>query len=133
MITKYDEIISDLHKEAYGYRPGPSYFDFWDQLNEAQRDTEVDYLQDVMQENMEREQALARESVRIFEEEVDKTIAYGAGDRKTALRWMTQNEKFYNQQCVEHWVWNLGILFTDEGRALVKELMEIVTFKEWAA
>jgi hypothetical protein len=45
---------------------------------------------------------------------------------------MTQNKKFYNQQCVEHWVWDLGILFTDEGRALVKELMEIVQFNKVA-
>jgi len=46
----------------------------------------------------------------------------------TALRWMTQGETFYHHQCVEHWVWNQGILFTDYGRELVKELMGIVEF-----
>jgi hypothetical protein len=67
-----------------------------------------------------------------FESQINLNIALGAGDRETALRWMTQNEKFYNQQCVEHFVWNLGILFTNEGRALVKELMGIVKFEEYA-
>ena len=77
-------------------------------------------------ERLEKERALAE-----FKALVQKTIELGAGDEETALRWMTQDETFYHSQDVEHWVWNQGILFTDEGRALVKELMEIVKFEEW--
>lgn len=67
-----------------------------------------------------------------FEEEVQTHIDNGAGDRQTALRWMTQNETFYHSQDVEHWVWKQGILFTDEGRELVKELEKIVEFNlDW--
>jgi len=43
---------------------------------------------------------------------------------------MTSGEDFYHEQDVEHWVWNQGILFTDEGRQLVKDLMNIVTFEK---
>ena len=43
---------------------------------------------------------------------------------------MIDGETFYTSQCVEGWVYNKGILFTDFGRNLVKELMEIVTFSE---
>ena len=55
-------------------------------------------------------------------------IEAGAGNRITALRWMTSTETFYLEQDVEHWVWNQGILFTDYGRELVKELCTIVEF-----
>jgi hypothetical protein len=56
-------------------------------------------------------------------------IEAGAGNRINALRWMTSTETFYDSQSVEHWVWKQGILFTDEGRELVKELMGIVQFE----
>ena len=45
---------------------------------------------------------------------------------------MTQDETFYHSQDVEHWVWKQGILFTDYGRELVKELEKIVEFNlDW--
>ena len=55
----------------------------------------------------------------------------GAGDRETALRWMAMEETFYGKQDVEHWVYKHGFLFTSHGRAVVEELMNIVTFKEF--
>ena len=42
----------------------------------------------------------------------------------------SDGETFYLEQCVEAWVWKRGILFTDYGRELVKELVEIVTFED---
>ena len=57
----------------------------------------------------------------------------GAGDRQTALRWMLQpaGEVFYHRQDVEGWVYGHGILFTDYGRKLVDELIDLVTFADW--
>ncbi len=42
---------------------------------------------------------------------------------------MTSTETFYHVQDVEGWVYRQGILFTDYGRELVEELMEIVEFE----
>ena len=56
----------------------------------------------------------------------------GAGDEETAIRWLTQDEEFYHSQDVEHWVYNQGILFTDYGRELVKQLDNTVSYKEAA-
>ena len=131
MFTYSDELFSDFHKDAYGFRPR-GYHEFWNATPERKQEIWDDVQQDFLQEMVREENAKAEALVQ-FECEVAQTISYGAGDRATALRWMTQNEKFYHQQSVEHWVWNQGILFTDEGRALVKELMNIVTFEEWEA
>jgi len=43
---------------------------------------------------------------------------------------MTSTETFYTHMSVESWVYRQGILFTDYGRELVEELMEIVEFED---
>ena len=123
------ELFSDLHKDALGFRPrAHSFYD--EATTDAERQQMWDYLCQILKENMAAEREHEARAVRDFEAEVENVIALGAGDRATALRWITSSEDFYNAQCVEHWVWQRDILFTDMGRQLVNELMEIVTFKE---
>lgn len=126
------EIFSDLHKDAYGFRPrGHRFYD--ETTTDAERQQIWDYLVQVVEDNIAAEKEHEARALRDFESQINLRIALGAGDRATALRWMTQDEKFYHGQDVEHWVWNQGILFTDEGRQLVKDLMDIVTFEVWEA
>jgi hypothetical protein len=122
--------IYEGHKDAFGVKG--RHYDFESMTMDELR-AEYDYICRAAQETFDREAEEARNAVAEFEAEVAQTISYGAGNRETALRWMTQNEEFYHGQDVEHWVWNKGMLFTDEGKALIKELMAIVTFKEWEA
>ena len=130
MFTYSEELFSDFHKDTYGFRPR-EYHEFWDATPERKQEIWDDVQQDFLQA-MVREEKAKVEAVAQFNRDIEMYMAFGARDRADALRWMTQNEKFYNDQCVEHFVWNLGILFTDEGRALVKELVEIVKFEEYA-
>ena len=131
MTYTYDEnVFSDLHKDAYGFRPRGH--EFYDATPERKQEI-WDYFCTIVEENIAAEREQADRALRDFEQEVENMIDLGAGDRTTALRWMTQNETFYHEQDVEHWVWNRGILFTDEGRELVEDLMNIVTFTEWEA
>jgi len=132
MTHTFDEsIVSDLHKDAYGFRPRAYFWDRWEEMTDDEKQSEWDSLSD----ESERQVQLNRESevadLVAFEALVEVYIELGACDRSVALRWMTQSDEFYHAQDVEHWVWQKGILFTDEGRALVKELMEIVEFKDW--
>ena len=82
---------------------------------------------------IEAEEVEQNRAVEAFEQAVQNTIAMGAGNRATALRWLTDAETFYSHQCVESFVWSQGILFTDYGRALVTELADIVTYVEYDA
>lgn len=126
------ELFSDLHKDAYGFRPrGHRFYDA--ATTDDERQTIWDNLQQVVVDNIAAEREHEARALRDFEAEVANTIALGAGDRATALRWMTSEDEFYDVQCVEHWVWQRDILFTEAGRQLVKDLMEIVTFKKWEA
>lgn len=133
MTFTFDEnIVSDLHKDARGFRPGQGWWESWTSSSNERKQQIWDSLVQEMNEEMDRERRMEKLAVEDFEAEVQQYIELGAGDRATALRWMTQNEEFYHEQDVEHWVWKYGILFTDYGRQLVKELMQIVTIREYA-
>ena len=129
--TFSEELVSDLHKDAYGHRPSFGWWDSWNNSSDAYKQRVWNGLLLALDDTMERERLQKIVDLAEFEREIAITIAAGAADRVTALRWMTQNALFQHEQDVEHWVWERGILFTDEGRALVKELMEIVEFAEW--
>lgn len=127
------DIFSDLHKDAYGFRPRSHRF-YQESTTDAERQQIWDNLCQVVEDNIASEKENEARALRDFEAEVANTIALGAGDRTTALRWMTSSETFHNFQCLEHWVWNRGFLFTDEGRKLIQDLLKIVRFEdEWEA
>ena len=88
---------------------------------------------DMVDMDILKEEAFAAEvAIDDFEGLVGDTIyTHDAGDCETALRWMTMEETFYSRQCVEHWVFNRGFLFTSHGKAVVEELMDVVTFEEF--
>ena len=125
-----DNIFSDLHKDAYGFRPRGH--EYYEAAPARKQEIWVKVCED-LEVAQDEEGRRAQEAIAEFEAEIQENIEYGAGDRKTALRWMTQwaLHRFYHSQDVEAWVYKQGILFTDYGRELVEELMEIVTFEEF--
>ena len=127
-----EQILSDLHKDARGFRPRGEFF--WASWNESDNDGKQAIWDNLISELdvVNREDALREaEALEDFKARITDVIGLGAGDRETALRWRPDRETFFHSQSVEAWVWEQGILFTDYGRKLVKELMEIVTFEDW--
>ena len=122
--------IYDAHKTAFGCKG--RHYDF-DSMTLQELKDEADYISRACDEQMALEAEQEARSIKEFKALVQKTIANGAGDEETALRWLSQGETFYHMQDVESWVWDYGILFTDYGKELVKKLEGIVTFKEWEA
>ena len=126
------DIFSDLHKDVYGFRPSAIFMKNVKNFSDQERDDLWESLCDQLEENTKVEVAQAELDVAKFEARVLDVIDLGAGDRETALRWITSQETFYHSQCVEHFVWEQGILFTDYGKGLLKELLNIVEYKEYA-
>ena len=133
MFTFDDHIVSDLHKDARGFRPHVAFWEGWNSSDDENKQAIWDGLLRELERTQAEEARIEAECLAAFEEEVQDCIELGAGDRQTALRWMTSEETFHHSQDVEGWVFRRGILFTDFGRELVKELMDIVTFVEWEA
>ena len=131
MFTFDDQTVSDLHKDARGFRPHAAFMEGWNSSDDENKQAIWDGLVRELERHQAWEAIREREALSEFQGELEILIESGAGDRQTALRWMTETETFHNSQSVEHWVFRRGILFTDFGRELVKELMDIVTFEEW--
>ena len=122
--------IYEEHKTAYGTKG--RHYDFAS-MSREELEREADRIADAAEKAYADEKAAEKADLAEFKAQITDVIEAGAGNRITALRWMTSIETFYHSQCVEHWVWKQGILFTDYGRELVKELMEIVEFEKEAA
>lgn len=123
-----DELFSDYHKDAYGFRPRGIIMDNWNMMPPAEKQARWDQLGDMVANNAELAKTKQDADLNTLKAEIEKHISLGAKDRSEALRIMTQNERFYSGQCVEHWVWERGILFTPYGKELVQELCKIVTY-----
>ena len=80
-------------------------------------------------QNQQEEKVQEQAAVEEFQARIEDVIGLGAGNRLTALSWITGQEKFYHSQDVESFVWEQGILFTDYGKKLVKELLTIVKYE----
>ena len=130
MYTYTTDLFSDLHKDVYGYRPRGAAMEDWNSRTPRQKNELFNALCEELEEVTRDEKRQADRNVMEFTGEILKVIELGAKDRETALRWMTQDEKFYSEQCISHWVWARGILFTDYGKQLVKDLTAIIKLEE---
>ena len=132
-MTYSTDLISDLHKDAYGYRPRGRFFADWAEATDAEKQEMWDIMTATLEANAKAERAQELKDVAQMEADIGAYMAFGARDRKDALRWMTQSQTFYSGQCVEGWVWEKGVLFTDYGKALVQELLQVVKYNTEAA
>lgn len=119
--------IYEGHKDAFGTKG--RHYDF-DSMTMDELKAEADYISESIQKAIDAEKEAAQLALDEFEARINEIIEIGAGDRETALRWMIQGEKFYQQQDIEHWVWNQGLLFSEDAEKLCEELKRIVTFVE---
>lgn len=83
-----DNTVSDLHKDACGFRPSSGFWDFWSTASDDQKQATWDNLISVLDDTIAREEAITKENLAKFEELIDVTMASGARDRSTALTWI---------------------------------------------
>jgi hypothetical protein len=109
-MTNFDEsILSDLFKDAYGFRPKDVFWDRWAQLTDAQKQSEWEYLCRLSDEAVEEEQAQQQRSIKYAEEAIAKVLETVIGStRKDAIRFLIDA---YNADDQEELEWKLGVPF----------------------
>lgn len=132
MHTYSDDIISDLHKDVRGYRPTASWWQMWNALGKAEKQNVWDALCNELETKIKHEKIAEEKAVAEFKERIEQAQVWGARDYFDALRWITGCETFYHVQDVEHFVWEQGILFTDFGKQLIKDIAKVTEYKEFA-
>jgi hypothetical protein len=125
-MSKYDEnIISDLHKDVYGFRPRQDWWQHWNSVPEASKQAIWDYLCDECDAQIVAQKVRDDEALKDFEVRVDQMIQLGAADRDTAILWivdsldLTENDLWYGAEYVCH---RLNLSYDNYG--LFKEAVD---------
>ena len=84
----FDEnCVSDLHKDAFGFRPSQSFWEYWDEANDARKQRIWDDLLEALDREMEFQRQREAAAVEIFDEMLDRLYRAGAKDFAMAIKW----------------------------------------------
>ena len=90
MFTYDDELFSDLHKDAVGFRPrGHEFYAASRSRKQEIWDSYVDQVNVELAREHDERQASKIE----FEGKIADLISIGAGDRETAIRWLLTSDE----------------------------------------
>lgn len=89
MTYTFDEdLISDLHKDAYGFRPSQSFWSIFAAANPEQKQAIWDDLLESLEATVARERQEQARAVERFEHLVADLIRCGAKDFEMAIKWL---------------------------------------------
>lgn len=88
MYTFDGNIVSDLHKDAYGYRPREYFWAEWNNSTDADKQHIWDRLIQDLQLAMEEEAQQEIAAINAFELEIADALDLGAPSREDAVRWI---------------------------------------------
>lgn len=102
-----EDLISDLHKDAFGFRPKGNYFAWWDSLSNDEKQAEWDSLYQTFIAREESEREMEAESVKSLEDRIVALREHGARSREMAIRWL--DEAYETNGDVSFLEYNLGV------------------------
>ena len=110
------DTLSDLHKDARGFRPRSEAF--WATFATADADGKQaiwDGLIKEMEDRQSEELAAEHRALANFEARIAEYVALGASDRETAIRWILQAEGLDNEYDAGYICYCLGLSYDLEG------------------
>lgn len=111
-VYTFDEnIVSDLHKDARGFRPSGSWWMMWEEASDLRRQEIWDNLIDEMRAEQEYEAERQAHALDRFEGLVSKTIEHGAADRETAIRWIVESLDMGEYATAEYACYQYGLSY----------------------
>lgn len=94
MAYTFDEnIVSDLHKDAYGFRPTALFWSMWNTVSDTGRQNIWDGLLDDLSASLDAAGCEEVTAINAFEVEIAGALDLGARSREDAVRWIIQGMK----------------------------------------
>lgn len=87
MYTFDENLISDLHKDAYGFRPSESFWSTFAAFNPDQKQALWDSMIADLNSSIEEDRKLQEEAVVKFEDRVDN-LMHDSTTRKIVVKWL---------------------------------------------
>ena len=118
-MTKYtfeDNIISDLHKDARGYRPTESFFEMWNESSDDTKQEVWDMLCEEMEISMKEQEAAEAKALVEFRKLIRSVMDTASCNWKTALRYLVDGENLDVNFDIDYFLWNQGIGFNDRNK-----------------
>ena len=112
--TYSDELMSDLHKDAYGCRPGVTYRLYWETLSAIEKQVEWDLMISAMQAEQEAQRQYEKEAVTEYEMQIARNLDIGAGTRKDAIRWILDSMELSPYDDAGYVCYKLGLPYSME-------------------
>ena len=91
MYTFDGNIVSDLHKDAYGFRPREYFWAEWNNSSDADKQHIWDHLLQDLEAAMDLEAQEQIAAINAFELEIATALEVGAQSREDAVRWIVQS------------------------------------------
>ena len=92
-MTYDNDIVSDLHKDAFGFRPSQNWWADWGSMNPVEKQAEWDSLISAMEASSVAESEREDRAVVSFEIQVTRCKLNGAKSREMALRWLMEGSR----------------------------------------
>ena len=96
MEISYDEnIISDLHKDAYGFRPDSSFWASWAAFNVTQKQALWDSMLADLERSIEEDRKMQEDAVFKFEDRIENLMHDGTNVR-SVVKWLMEADEALN-------------------------------------
>jgi hypothetical protein len=101
-----EDIVSDLHKDAFGFRPSEGFWVNWNCASDDAKQTVWDGLIYALNRAMDEQKAAYDAAKSEYEARLAEYISIGAKDRATAIRWLvqslelTEDDKWYGAEYI---------------------------------
>lgn len=128
-MTQYtfdENVISDLYKDARGYRPTIYWWEQWKLCTDDQKQVMWDNLCDEHEAEMKREAQFKAAALTEFEERLHHTIRLGANGVKGAIKWIIEAEEFSDfdlQYGADYFCYHFGLDFSVKNDYPIQEAM----------
>ena len=122
MFTYSDDIISDLHKDAYGFRPSQRFFDDWATYTPAEKQECWDMLCTEMERSMKEQESAEAAALVKFRKIVAAQMQFCGVKWTKAVEYLcdAEGDDIDCEQGFDYFLWKQGIGYND--RANIRKL-----------
>jgi hypothetical protein len=124
MYTFDENIVSDLHKDARGYRPREYFWKEWKDSNGFDRQAIWDGLTNELKLEMARERQAQLNAEIKMHQRIQGTMLVGAKDEVQAIKWIMEAEEFSDidlQYGASYFCFHFGLSYSAEKEFPIQE------------
>ena len=85
-----EQTVSDLHKDAYGFRPHRGFYQDWEASSDAEKQLTWDHLVITLGHVLEEKALAQNHAILAFEARICDILEVSANTRADAIRWLEQ-------------------------------------------